>query len=71
LVARNEGLTKIYNRFHNPTETAADILRLRELHATMDRAVLEAYGWRDLAARAAPRRRSDVQRLRRSAGVTV
>lgn len=28
--------------------------RLRELHAAMDRAVLEAYGWHDLAARAAP-----------------
>src|SRR6266705_6891306 len=31
-----------------------DIQCLRELHAAMDRAVLEAYGWRDLAARAAP-----------------
>ena len=28
--------------------------RLRELHAAMDRAVLEAYGWRDLAERAEP-----------------
>jgi hypothetical protein len=27
---------------------------LRELHAAMDRAVLEAYCWHDLAARAAP-----------------
>jgi hypothetical protein len=48
------GLTKTYNRFHNFDVTAADIQRLRELHAAMDRAVLEAYGWRDLAARAAP-----------------
>ena len=31
-----------------------DIQCLRELHAAMDRAVLEAYGWRDLAARAGP-----------------
>ena len=54
MVARNEGLTKTYNRFHDPTETAEDIQRLRELHAAMDRAVLEAYGWHDLAARAAP-----------------
>ena len=54
MVARNEGMTKTYNRFHDPTETADDIQRLRELHAAMDRAVLEAYGWRDLAARAAP-----------------
>lgn len=54
MVARNEGMTKTYNRFHDPTETAEDIQRLRELHAAMDRAVLEAYGWRDIAARAAP-----------------
>jgi hypothetical protein len=54
MVARNEGLTKTYNRFHDPTETAEDIQRLRGLHASMDRAVLEAYGWHDLAARAAP-----------------
>jgi hypothetical protein len=54
MVARNEGMTKTYNRFHDQNETAADIQRLRELHAAMDRAVLEAYGWHDLAARAAP-----------------
>jgi hypothetical protein len=54
MVARNEGMTKTYNRFHDPTETAEDIERLRELHATLDRAGLEAYGWHDLAARAAP-----------------
>jgi hypothetical protein len=36
------------------TRAVEDIQRLRELHAAMDRAVLEAYGWRDLAARAAP-----------------
>jgi hypothetical protein len=54
MVARNEGMTKTYNRFHDPGDTAEDIQRLRELHAAMDRAVLEAYGWHDLAARAAP-----------------
>jgi hypothetical protein len=54
MVARNEGMTKIYNRFHDRSETAEDIRRLRELHAAMDRAVLEAYGWHDLAARAEP-----------------
>ena len=54
MVARNEGMTKTYNRFHDPNETAEDIQRLRELHAAMDRAVLEAYGWHDLAARAEP-----------------
>jgi hypothetical protein len=54
MVARNEGMTKTYNRFHDPTEVDDDIQRLRELHAAMDCAVLEAYGWRDLAARAVP-----------------
>jgi hypothetical protein len=48
MVRNNEGLTKTYNRFHDPEETSPDILRLRELHADMDRAVLEAYGWSDL-----------------------
>jgi hypothetical protein len=54
MVARDEGMTKTYNRFHDWAETAEDIKRLRELHAAMDRAVLEAYGWHDLAARAEP-----------------
>ena len=48
MVRNNEGLTKTYNRFHDPEETSPDILRLRELHAAMGRAVLEAYGWPDL-----------------------
>ncbi len=54
LVARSEGLTKTYNRFHDPEERGADILRLRELHHALDQAVLRAYGWHDLAAAAAP-----------------
>jgi hypothetical protein len=54
MIARNEGMTKTYNRFHDSTQTAEDIQRLRDLHAAMDRAVLEAYGWTDLADRAAP-----------------
>ncbi|MET3242694.1 hypothetical protein [Bradyrhizobium diazoefficiens] len=54
MVSRNEGMTKIYNRFQDPAETGEDIQRLRELHAAMDRAVLEAYGWNDLAESAAP-----------------
>ncbi len=49
MTARQEGLTKTYNRFHNPAEGGADIARLRELHAAMDRAVAAAYGWSDLA----------------------
>ena len=48
MVRNNEGLTKTYNRFHDPDERSSDILKLRELHAAMDRAVLDAYGWTDL-----------------------
>ena len=43
-----EGLTKTYNRFHDPDETGPEIANLRDLHATMDRAVLGAYGWSDI-----------------------
>lgn len=52
MVENNEGLTKTYNRFHDPTEKSPKIIKLRELHAAMDCAVLEAYGWNDLTATA-------------------
>ena len=48
MVSNNEGLTKTYNRFHDPLEDDSRILRLRELHTDMDRAVLDAYGWTDI-----------------------
>lgn len=48
MMRNNEGLTATYNRFHDPDERSPDILKLRELHAAMDRAVLDAYGWTDL-----------------------
>ena len=49
LMVRNEqGLTTTYNRFHDPDERLPDVLGLRELHAQMDRAVLDAYGWTDI-----------------------
>jgi hypothetical protein len=48
MFARQEGLTKTYNRFHNPDEPDADIQRLRELHIEIDRIVAAAYGWTDL-----------------------
>ncbi|HRI49663.1 MAG TPA: N-6 DNA methylase [Pseudomonadota bacterium] len=43
-----QGMTDTYNRFHDPDERDPDILKLRELHAAMDRAVLDAYGWTDI-----------------------
>ena len=48
MVANDEGLTRTYNRFHDPYERSPGILELRELHAAMDRAVLAAYGWNDI-----------------------
>lgn len=48
MIRNNEGLTKTYNRFHDPNEDSPEIQRLREMHAAMDRAVLDAYGWQDI-----------------------
>ena len=48
MVRNDEGMTKTYNRFHDPYEDDPAIDRLRELHAAMDRAVLDAYGWTDI-----------------------
>jgi hypothetical protein len=49
MVANNEGLTSTYNRFHDPSESSSDLLVLRRLHGEMDQAVLDAYGWSDVA----------------------
>jgi hypothetical protein len=49
MVSNNQGLTDTYNRFHDPDETDPEILKLRELHIQMDRAVLDAYGWQDIS----------------------
>lgn len=43
-----QGVTKTYNRFHDPNDRDQSIGRLRELHTALDRAVLNAYGWSDL-----------------------
>lgn len=54
MVAANEGMTKTYNHFHDPDKRGAAIQALRGLHDEMDRAVLRAYGWRDLADEQCP-----------------
>ena len=54
MVASGEGLTKTYNHFHDHNERSTGIVKLRDLHAALDRAVLHAYGWDDLLDRAAP-----------------
>ena len=48
MVANTEGMTRTYNRFHDIYETDPRVAELRELHAAMDRAVLDAYGWADI-----------------------
>jgi hypothetical protein len=48
MLARQEGLTKTYNRFHDPDETSDDLQKLRQLHIELDHAVAVAYGWTDL-----------------------
>ena len=48
MINQNKGMTKTYNRFHDPYETSQEIVTLRELHSAMDGAVLDAYGWNDI-----------------------
>jgi hypothetical protein len=49
MVERQQGLTTTYNQLKDPGCTDARILELRALHEAMDRAVLDAYGWTDVA----------------------
>jgi hypothetical protein len=49
LFNNQEGLTSIYNRFHESAPVAKDIQELREHHRIMDQAVIAAYGWSDVA----------------------
>ena len=48
MIRTNLGLTKTYNRVHNPDVHDPDIVRLRELHVELDHAVRDTYGWSDL-----------------------
>ena len=49
MLNRQEGLTKTYNRFHDPEESSTDIQQLRDLHVAMDQVVAAAYAWSDLS----------------------
>ncbi|MCC6648926.1 MAG: N-6 DNA methylase [Polyangiaceae bacterium] len=49
MVATNQGLTRTYNALKDPTHTDPRIVELRRLHEELDRAVLAAYGWADIA----------------------
>ncbi len=43
-----EGLTDIYNRFHDPEKSDRKIAEFRELRRQMDETTCAAYGWDDL-----------------------
>ncbi len=52
MVSTDQGLTTTYNQLKDPdvhSERLADIQHMRRLHEDLDRAVLVAYGWSDLA----------------------
>lgn len=44
----NEGLTKIYNRFHDPLDECQKIKNLRDASDSVNRAVVNSYGWDDI-----------------------
>lgn len=53
------GLTKTYNALEDPELREPSVVRLRELHLELDAAVLEAYGWGELAPPAYPTKHAD------------
>jgi hypothetical protein len=48
MLSRSWGLTTTYNHVHDPTDHDPQIVGLRAIHAAIDRAVFDAYGWTDL-----------------------
>ncbi|MEQ1507844.1 MAG: DNA methyltransferase, partial [Myxococcota bacterium] len=49
LVGHEIGLTRCYNRLKDSTDTDPEVVALRLLHIDLDQAVLDAYGWSDIA----------------------
>ena len=53
MLRRDLGLTKLYNLVNDPDITDAadhDVARMREIHAELDHAVMDAYGWGNAAS---------------------
>jgi hypothetical protein len=48
MLRRGLGLTKLYNLVNDPDYTDDDIARMREIHADLDTAVMDAYAWGDV-----------------------
>jgi hypothetical protein len=42
------GLTLLYNRLHDPQERLPKLSSLRDLHVSLDNALVSAYGWTDM-----------------------
>jgi hypothetical protein len=49
LAEHQVGLTTTYNRLKDEGEQSPELIALRALHERLDRAVLDAYGWHDIA----------------------
>lgn len=48
MLSRQTGLTTTYNLVHDPRCADSDVAGLRDIHRTIDEAVVRAYGWIDL-----------------------
>lgn len=48
MLARQIGLTALYNLFHNPSKTDAELEEMRRLQLEIDIAVRDSYGWQDI-----------------------
>jgi hypothetical protein len=48
MLSRAWGLTKTYNRVHDPDNHEPPIREIRDIHVAIDEAVMRAYGWTDL-----------------------
>lgn len=49
MIDTDQGLTKTYNKLKDPSCRDPEVLELRRLHEELDREVLAAYGWTDIA----------------------
>jgi len=45
MLSRSWGITTTYNHVHDPADRDPEVLALRELHAVIDHAVMDSYGW--------------------------
>lgn len=48
MTSRQIGLTALYNLFHDPSETDAELEEMRRLQREIDVAVRDSYGWQDI-----------------------